>query len=348
MAEYCLNGISRRIAGVLSSEEIKKYGLIVSPRDGHFGQTVYDLSLGDYHYVYEMSENQPGKTTRIPVCTGEYQEMKEENERGEEKFVRQTHFHEYKALKIPALGTALIQLDEIVDTLTIAERENVLVTGRFDLRLELVNRGLVSQQGTQVEPCYRGRLYCFIHNFSNSDVFLEKHKKKKIASIEFSYISCFCSEDKRKAIKDELISSNINRKRYEKQHGCDPGKGILNIRYFSNRSDIMLPEAGGLISASNKAASDAKDAVLDDKNIDSILNKVLDDGNLDKISDKLNIKSKHIIMKALISPLIVTIITALLTYILSIKPMKIEIKNCKENITKCEDRIMRLESHILK
>lgn len=63
------------------------------------------------------------------------------------------------------------------------------MAGRFDLKLSTIYKGLISQQATQVEPCYYGRLFCFVHNLSSKEIHL-KHKDK-VATIEFLRI---CSE----------------------------------------------------------------------------------------------------------------------------------------------------------
>lgn len=239
----CQNEIScyKKIAGVLSEAEIKELRLIPEANGKNYNPTIYDLSLGAFHYVYGDSKNAntsnkatDNKKTWLPVCIGTDKERNDENEGfpESEQFERQDK-NKATYLTIPALGSALVQLDEIIDTYSIARSRNVLVTGRFDLKLGLVNKGLISQQGTQIEPCYRGRLYCFIHNLSNQDIELERGDS--IASIEFSYVSCFCDAKKRKEVIDSLIEKNKKEGRYLSADYCDEGKGILNVRYFNRK-----------------------------------------------------------------------------------------------------------------
>jgi len=179
-----------RIAGVLSFEEAKQLNLMRGLSENNSNPTIFDLSLGNFHYVYGTSQSEGNIQSRIDkgrrneseqslktwraICIGSDKEMNKANKEApeSEKFVRQNRTRT-NILTIPALGSALIQLNEIVDTYTAAVSNNILVTGRFDLKLTLVNKGLISQQGTQIEPCYRGRLYCFVHNLSNKDISLE-------------------------------------------------------------------------------------------------------------------------------------------------------------------------------
>ena len=72
-----------------------------------------------------------------------------------------------RTLTIPRFGSALIQLQQIINTYDIAYEKKILIVGRFDLKLSRVHEGLISQQATQVEPCYYGKLFCFIHNLRN-------------------------------------------------------------------------------------------------------------------------------------------------------------------------------------
>ena len=261
--DSCKEEIScfKKIAGVLSDAEMVELKLIKEPNKKSFNPTVYDLSLGSCHYVYGTQQNNISDSTSIkwiPVCIGtdaEFNELNANLPEGE-KFIRQNK-NKKDLLVIPALGSALIQLDEIIDTYSVAKDRHVLVTGRFDLKLSLVNRGLLSQQGTQVEPCYCGRLYCFVHNLSNKDI--EIRYKEAIASIEFTYVSCFCNEETRVKVINALIEKNKNDKRYQAEEHCFEGRGIENVMYFNRKK--TLPDSCGLAHITQAA----KDAVTEEE-----------------------------------------------------------------------------------
>lgn len=324
----------RKIAGVLSDVEIKQLELIPYAKNDSFNPTVYDLSLGSFHYVYGMPRsNEPkdkgASKTWIPVCIGSDNEFNKQNKSlsDEEKFVRQNK-NRTSYLTIPALGSALIQLDEIIDTYSVAEKRNVLVTGRFDLKLTLVNKGLISQQGTQVEPCYRGRLYCFVHNLSNKEIVLKQGDT--IASIEFSYVSCFCNEDKRKEVIRSLIKKNKDEKRYLKAEYCDEGKGILNVRYFNRKK--YLPDSCGLSHISESAIAAVKEPIV----IDDITAKV-----------KSKIDKKMTIITALIASITSIIVALIGGYFTAIKPMIDETKELQSQVQSYEGRIELYESTLV-
>jgi len=329
----------RKIAGVLSEDEIKKHNLVIDPKPAQFSPTVYDLSLGRFHYVYEIGND--GIAKRTAVCIGTASELNQENAIAGDEFEKQTGTANRSLLRIPALGAALIELHEIVDTLSVAKNPSViLITGRFDLKLSLVNRGLVSQQGTQIEPCYKGRLYCFVHNFSSEDIILTRDQK--IASIEFSYVSCFCSHDKRKEVRDNLVARNNSR--YKEDEYCTPGEGIRNVRYFSSRPDIKLPEACGLLSASVKAVSEAKTAVLQQDVTNRIRDSVVKVVTPKIGEQRRDSRTKIIIaLIAMLGPIIVALIAG---YFGLIKPMLDENKTLKNDISQYEERFDEMESRI--
>lgn len=330
----CQQDIScfRKTAGVLSDSEIRQLNLMPDAKNENFNPTIYDLSLGSFHYVYGVqqaksstrkSHNKKGKRkgteneeilkTWLPICIGSDEEMENEN-RGiakDEQFVRQDR-NKSIFLTIPALGSALIQLDEIVDTYSAAIDSNVLVTGRFDLKLTLVNRGLISQQGTQIEPCYRGRLYCFVHNLSNKDISLKQGEA--IASIEFSYVSCFCNAAKRKEIINSIIEKNKSEKRYLKSEHCDEGKGILNVRYFNRKK--YLPDNCGLSHITDSAIA----AVQDQSVIDKISNEV-----------KQKIDKKYTLIIQILTA-IVPIIVALIAFFSTILPIKDDCERLQKTV----------------
>ena len=298
----------KKIAGVLSEDEIKKHNLIVNSIEKNFSPTVFVLTLGGFHYLYGNGEE---KQSLTPICIGSDAEMEEENSKPGEKFVR-PNGPTTNTLTIPPLGSALVQLNEIVDTYTVAEKSGILITGRFDLKLSLVNKGLISQQGTQVEPCYRGRLYCFVHNFSNKSIELEY--EEPVASVEFSYVSCFCNEDKRSKIIRALMERN-KKERYFEDDYCESGKGIMNVRYFRRKK--TLPEECGLFSAISIAKKTANDVVIADATIEKITAKV-----------KSKIDKKATIITALTS-IVVAVIAGYFSYV---KPMNDANKDYKSKI----------------
>lgn len=254
----------KKIAGTLTGEEMKKYGIFCSPKQGEeipskkYQGTTFDLRLGEGHYLYDV--NTEGHRRWRCVYIGEEERFQRLNSSaGSERFERPDSDRP-NTLTIPAFGSALIQLYEIVDTLTVAKEEGILVVGRFDLKLSRVHQGLISQQATQVEPCYCGRLFCFLHNLSNKEI--ELKYKDDIATIEFSYVSCAHNADHVEKVVNDLIRHNSSDERYGKDY-CD-GKGIVDIRYFW--ADERLPEECGLWSL--------RDTLLRDFNEDNIVEKI--------------------------------------------------------------------------
>lgn len=316
----------KKIAGVLSEDEVKTHKLIVKPNDENFSPTVYDLSLGGFHYLYGI-----GKDTQVltPICIDSDPEMQAENSKGGEQFVR-PYGNATNILTIPRLGSALIQLNEIVDTYTIADKNNVLITGRFDLKLSLVNRGLVSQQGTQVEPCYKGRLYCFVHNFSNKAI--ELKYGDPIASVEFSYVSCFCNEDKRTEVILKLMERNKD-ERYLTGEYCDPGKGIMNVRYFRRKK--TLPDECGLFSA----ISVAKDAAIKEVTSELMINDITT-----KVKQKID--RKGTIITSIITAFASISVALIMGYFTYVKPMNDANKEYKNKIDFYQQSISTYENSV--
>lgn len=333
----CQNEIScyKKIAGVLSDAEIRELRLIPKANGKNYNPTIYDLSLGAFHYVYGTSRNTntdnkttDNKKTWLPICIGTKKELNDENKGfpEDEQFVRQDRSRT-TVLTIPALGSALIQLDEIVDTYSVAKSRNVLVTGRFDLKLGLVNKGLISQQGTQIEPCYKGRLYCFIHNLSNRDI--ELKRGEPIASIEFSYVSCFCDAKKRKEVIDSLIDKNEKDERYLSTDYCDEGKGILNVRYFNRRK--LLPDSCGLSHITETAVK-----AVQEQNV------------IKQISDnvKKEVERKHELLIRIGSAILIPLIVALLGFYASIHPLENKYEKLQETVQSQQEIIEDLKEQL--
>lgn len=58
------------------------------------------------------------------------------------------------------------------------------VTGRFDLSVSLFCQGVILSNGPQVDPGFRGRLFCLLFNTSNAPVFLKRGQH--YATLEFN------------------------------------------------------------------------------------------------------------------------------------------------------------------
>ena len=224
------------MAGTLSRDEISDYSIIdtkvsEAKKCKSAKATTYDLRLGHAHLVSGL-EN--GKPVWKRVFTGGLEDWSALNDGSAYPFVPAKL---ERILEIPAFGSALVQFEETIDTLSIAQEKCILVVGRFDLKLSLVNQALISQQATQVESCYKGKLFCFLHNLSSQPVKLKY--LQRLATIEFSYVSCLCSGKKRRAIINELVKNN--QEKYAGDYGLD-GTGIRDVRWFPSE-----PNTWGLV-----------------------------------------------------------------------------------------------------
>lgn len=277
----------QRMSGILTDEEIARYKLVHYEKNtpqNSLKPTTFDLTLGEGHYVY----NGEGKTEETKwklVFIGSVKRMQCLNDKSTqiEKYTWQSGVQS-DTLQIPAYGAALIQLNETVDTYTVAETERVLVVGRFDLKLESVHKGIISQQATQVEPYYRGKLFCFIHNLSNKDIRLRYGEK--IATIEFSYVSCFGEEQDRKKLIKKLKDMSADKYNNEdlklfclEDNGT--AKGIAEVRYF--RAMGRLPNDCGLLGL--------KDRILEEVKEDKIVEQLVkSDLFMEKLVEKIGKK----------------------------------------------------------
>jgi hypothetical protein len=214
--------------------------------------TSYDLTLGDGHMVYD---SQKGKWVLVWIGIGPAPS-------GNPEFNRSVEAR----LTIEPYGGALVQLRERIDTRSCIVEQRTPVCGRFDLRLGLVVRGLISQQATQVEPGYDGYLFCFLFNQSDRPVILplrdEADRPTRIATIEFSYASCEaqCSD----ALRDGLLQEGL----YGGTPFCDE-HGIADVRKFAI-SENQVPAHAGLTALNAKLdqmrnASDATRQALEIK-----------------------------------------------------------------------------------
>lgn len=284
----------KRMAGTLTGAEIAKYKLIspLAESDANLQATTFDLSIGAAHYVYNGKNDIDGKKWNL-VFIGTEEERKRLNRNlSPDQHYKRPKGDNAQQFTIPAYGSALIQLNETIDTYTVAKQNNILIVGRFDLKLSRVHQGLLSQQATQIEPCYQGKIYCFVHNLTNQDVKLAYGER--IATIEFSYVSCYCNSVERKEIIDQLILKN--RTKYNCD-GCN-GRGIEEIKYFyyNNR----LPDNCGLLGI--------KDIINEPESIEKISENVNK-----KIADDRDDKNKRADRNLKIFEIFVSAVIALIT-----------------------------------
>lgn len=334
MAEMqCKNDMSCfvKIAGTLTGEEIKKHQLIhpePNSSEDCYQATTYDLTLGEGHYIYNgYNSEQKQKWDLIYIGESDTR-LRVLNENSASEQYRRLDRDKPQTLNIPPYGSAFVQLNETVDTYTVAKEKDLLVVGRFDLKLSNVHQGLISQQATQVEPCYKGKLFCFIHNLSNQPIHLKYGQK--MATIEFSYVSCFCNGEKRREIIDTLMTKN--KKKYDKQY-CNE-TGISDVRYF--HSTEQLPDDCGLLGLDKKVDKKVKE-YLDS---DSVIS-----GLAETIQDRVDKKSRWI---QVITATIPAAIAALVTILLAIfgLPKQEEFDNLESIVETQDEKIDDLEMQI--
>lgn len=246
-------GNELKMSGILTEFEILKYELIVPEENTSpdcLKPTTFDLTLGEGHYIYDKEISEKEHQWRL-VFIGKNERMEELNKQGTavDKYCRPSK--KIHSLTIPAYGAALIQLNETIDTYTVAEEKKVLIVGRFDLKLGNVHQGLISQQATQVEPYYKGKLFCFIYNLSNKEIILRYGQK--IATIEFSYVSCFYDGWTHESIIDKL--KEMNSQKYKGTSFCTEN-GISEVRYF--RDQERLPDDCGILGLKDRILEEIK------------------------------------------------------------------------------------------
>jgi len=226
-------------AGLLTGNEIIKYNIIENRNDSECLQTTsYDLRLGEGHMVYDSTAK---KWSAIWVST------KPHPKDGNPVF----DLPQGTNLVIPRFGMALIQLREPVNLLSCIENSEqpVMICGHFDLKLSRVKEGLISQQATQVEPGYRGKLFCYLFNQTGDEISLSYTDidKARIATIEFQYVSCISQCDS--SIRKKFLASLSKKHRKYIPPYCDL-HGINDVRFFdgARENDGKLPKHGGLSS----------------------------------------------------------------------------------------------------
>lgn len=282
------------VSGLLTGSEIENLKLVSEGFDPDSLQAAsYDLRLGNKHFLFEDSG------TWKAVFLGEPTELNEENNGiSDPALMLQMPRQGSNKLIIPPFGSAIIQLKETIDLLSVTNQESgyLLIAGRFDLKLKTIYKGLISQQATQVEPCYKGKLYCFIHNLSSNPVVLTKNEK--IATIEFSNVGAGLAEETRCRIILDTESRNHNK--FSSERFTPSRTGIDDIRWLHTVG--MLPEECG-IAPIYRSVQDS----IGDK-VDSFLEK---SDTIEKITDRVERKlsEKQNAMK-----IIIALVTAVITF----------------------------------
>ena len=310
------------VSGLLSWNEIIKYGLILDsdnkpmfnkdPKKVSDGEQKpsgsYDLSVGDRHFLF-----QPNGEWK-PVFLGDLRSLKEENkDLTDESFYLQLSEDGPEHLVIPPFCSAIIQLNETVDLYSVAKDKKLMIAGRFDLKLSAIYKGLISQQATQVEPCYRGKLYCFVHNLGKKEIDLKKGSK--VATIEFSYVGQNSGEKERGTIIESTINHNSEKKYGEKNRFSafvTEGEktrytGIGDIRWLKEVG--KLPDECGIAPIYNLVTDKINDQV------DTHLEK---SSTIESITDRVSnrIKEKENLLRIILA-LVLAIITFFTTNIVT-------------------------------
>lgn len=263
--------------GVLTCQEIKDLGLInpinaTNDDKNSLQLTTYDLRLGEFHYVSSDKD-------WVPTYIGKKNDKIYNQIKDAPLYVDNKLSEPGNVLTIPPFGKALIQLLEVVDTASVAEKGS-LVVGHFDLKLSKVQKGLISQQATQVEPYYTGRLFCYLFNLSGQKI--ELKYEERIASIEFFYVSTYENDATLKKTKSDFLQTCINK--YKDQTACDE-LGILDARYFAYNKSTEgrgLPYGAGL----NEIYNNLQEKISEVKKFKNEFEKHL--RRCDEITDKAN------------------------------------------------------------
>jgi deoxycytidine triphosphate deaminase len=79
-------------------------------------------------------------------------------------------------LTIPRNSIVYVSMLEVINM-------PMYMIGRFNLKIDLIYQGIILGTGPQVDPGFRGRLSCPLHNISNNDVELEYGQR--FATIDF-------------------------------------------------------------------------------------------------------------------------------------------------------------------
>lgn len=95
---------------------------------------------------------------------------------------------EGEVLKIPSNSIVFVSMFEKINM-------PYYMIGRFNLKIDLIYKGIILGTGPQVDPGFTGHLSCPLHNISSNDV--EIKFKERFATIDFIKTTKFaCNEDR--------------------------------------------------------------------------------------------------------------------------------------------------------
>ncbi len=304
--------VNNPCSGLLSWNEIIEYGLILKSNDTAITDTdfkedeqkpsgSYDLSVGDRHFLFQSNGEWK------PVFLGDLSSLEEENKNlTDESFHLQLSEDGPEHLVIPPFCSAIIQLDETVDLYSVAKDKKLMIAGRFDLKLSAIYKGLISQQATQVEPCYRGKLYCFVYNLGKKEIVLEKGSK--VATIEFSYVGQNLDIENRSTKISDTINYNSTTKYGNKKHFSHSVKEGSRIEYTGIGDIRWLKEVGKLPDECGIAPIYSLVTGKINDHVDTHLEK---SSTIDLITDRVSnrIKEKESLLR-----IILTLVLAIITF----------------------------------
>lgn len=224
--------------GVLTEQEMRYFKVIEAPNNDSFQIASYDLRLGTCHYVFDNSQDRSDSKWSL-IHIGSDRELDNLNQKNSyQKYTVPEQMRH--TLTIPPYGSAILELKETVDTYTAAAKYKTLIVGRFDLKLSRVYQALISQQATQVEPFYQGKLYCFVHNLCNKPININENDE--VATIEFTYAGKRLTDEDFERIIDKYKLANL---KYEKsEYSSKYRRGIGEVRWFYEQN--RLPSDCGL------------------------------------------------------------------------------------------------------
>lgn len=148
-------------AGVLVEKDIRDQLLVLmeDEEDRCFKSASYDLRLGNEYLEPGKFRVGFGDTPEVLYCTD----------------------NKDNAIVIRPFSSVIVSTYEIV-------RLPNNIIGKFNLRIKQAMRGLIVQMGTQVEPCYQGRLFALLQNITDREVSLRyKDYDTRPFTIEFYY-----------------------------------------------------------------------------------------------------------------------------------------------------------------
>lgn len=174
------NPIKNTPSGVLTGEEIKRFGIILvddaTDEDlSCYDKASYNLRLGAKYYKPVINnENINGEIS----CVEEFPQCPNRQYLIDGKIGDCNDNNRVLVIK-PYTSVVISTLEKL-------NLPNNVV-GRFDLKIRWALQGLILQVGTQVAPGYKGRLFGLLHNLSKKEICIPM--KIGILDIEFSYIN---------------------------------------------------------------------------------------------------------------------------------------------------------------